>query len=179
MSVDGFVETPGRELDWVVIDEELHRHFNDEARHQAAFLYGRRMYELMAGYWPTADEDPSIPPVMAEWAALWREKPKVVFSRTLERVDWNSRLVRGEAGAEIARLRAETDGELGIGGPALASTAMRLGLIDEVRLLVQPVILGSGTRFFPPLDTRIGLRLLETRTFGSGVVLLHYEASGG
>ena len=178
VSADGFIETPGHELDWVLIDEELHRYFNNVARDQAAFLYGRRMYELMAGYWPTADRDSSIPPFMAEWAELWREKPKVVFSRTLERVDWNSRLVRGDAGEEIARLRAEPGGELGISGAGLASTAMRLGLVDEVRLLVQPVILGSGTRFFPPLDARIGLRLAETRTFGSGAVLLRYEVAG-
>ena len=87
VSLDGFIETPGRDLDWVVIDEELHRYFNDEARDQAAFLYGRRMYQLMAGYWPTADDDPAIPAYMAEWAAIWREKPKVVFSRTLDRVE--------------------------------------------------------------------------------------------
>ncbi len=175
VSLDGFIETRSRELDWVIIDEELHRHFNDEARDHGAFLYGRRMYELMAGYWPTADQDPSIRSYMAEWAAIWRDKPKVVFSKTLERVEWNSRLVRGDVAEEIARLKAQPGGDLSIGGASLASAVVRLGLVDEYRLLVHPVILGAGTRFFPSLDAPVRLRLAETRTFGSGVVLLRYQ----
>jgi dihydrofolate reductase len=177
VSLDGYMESPGHGLDWAIIDEELHRYFNDEAREQSAFLYGRRMYELMAGYWPTADKDPSIPAYMAQWAVIWRDKPKVVFSRTLDTVEWNSRLVRGDLGDEIARLKAEPGGDLSIGGASLAAEAIPRGLVDEYRLLVHPVILGVGTRFFPSLDARIGLRLASTRTFGSGVVLLHYQAS--
>jgi len=177
VSLDGFMESPSRGLDWAIIDDELHRYFNDEAREQSAFLYGRRMYELMAGYWPTADQDTSIPAYMAEWAEIWREKPKVVFSRTLGAVEWNSRLVRGDVGEEITRLKAEPGGDLSIGGASLATEAIRRGLVDDYRLLVHPVILGSGTRFFPSLEERIELRLASTRTFSSGVVLLHYQAS--
>jgi dihydrofolate reductase len=175
VSLDGFVETPNRSLDWVIVDEELHRFFNDEARETGTFLYGRRLYELMAGYWPTADADPSVPDFMVEFARIWRDKPKVVFSRTLEKVEWNSRLVRGDIAKEIARLKEQPGNDLAVGGPNLASTFMRLDLIDEYRLFVQPVVLGAGTPFFTALDAKINLRLVETRTFRSGVVYLRYE----
>jgi dihydrofolate reductase len=176
VSLDGLVETTSRSLDWVLVDEELHSLFNDEARDMSAFLYGRRMYELMADYWPTAESDPATSPAMLEFARIWKEKPKIVFSRTLEQVDWNSRLVRDDAAEEVARLKAQPGFEMDVGGPTLAATLLRAGLIDEIRLFVQPVILGAGTPFFPALDDRIGLKLLETRTFGSGVVYLRYEA---
>ena len=174
VSLDGFVETASRSLDWVLIDEELHAFFNAEAREMSAFLYGRRMYELMVDSWPTAEADPAAPPVVLEFARIWRDKPKVVFSRTLERVEWNSRLVGADAVGEVARLRAQPGFDMGVGGSTLAATLMQAGLIDEFRLFVHPVILGAGTPFFPALADRIGLRLLETRTFGSGVVYLRY-----
>jgi dihydrofolate reductase len=175
VSLDGFVETPSRSLDWVLVDEELHSFFNDQAREMSAFLYGRRLYELMIEYWPTAESDPSATPAMLEFARIWEDKPKIVFSRTLESVDWNSRLVRDDAASEVARLKAQPGFDMDVGGPTLASTFMRLGLIDEFCLFVHPVILGAGTPFFPPLDDRIALKLIETRTFGTGVVCLRYE----
>jgi dihydrofolate reductase len=178
VSLDGFVETPSRSLDWVLVDEELHSFFNDEAREVSTFLYGRRMYELMIDYWPTADTDPSATPAMLEFARIWKDTPKIVFSRTLEQVEWNSRLVREDAAAEVARLKAQPGFDADVGGPTLAWSLLRGGLIDEVRLFVHPVILGAGTPFFPALDDRIGLKLLETRTFGSGVVYLRYEMVG-
>jgi dihydrofolate reductase len=177
VSLDGFVETSERGLDWVLVDEELHRYFNDEARAQSAFIYGRRVYELMAGYWPTADEEPTLPDWAAEWAGIWRAKPKIVFSRTLGRVAWNSRLVQGDLAGELARLKADPGGDLAIGGASLAADAIRLGLVDEFRVLVHPVILGAGTPFFPPLEAPLSLRLVETRTFASGVVLLRHEVA--
>jgi dihydrofolate reductase len=176
VSLDGFVETPSRSLDWVRVDEELHSLFNDEARELSAFVYGRRMYELMVDYWPTAETDPSATPAMIEFARIWKDKPKVVLSTTLGQVDWNSRLVRDNAAEEVARLKAQPGFDMDVGGPTTAATLMRLGLIDEFHLFVQPVVLGAGTRFFPTLDDRIGLKLVETRTFGSGVVYLRYEA---
>jgi dihydrofolate reductase len=174
VSLDGFVETPSRSLDWVLIDEELHSFFNAEAREMSAFLYGRRLYELMVDYWPTAGADPAATPAMLEFAQIWLDKPKIVFTRTLDRVEWTSRLVRDDAAEEVARLKAQPGFEMSVGGPTLASSVMRAGLVDEVRLFVHPVILGAGTRFFPALPDRIGLTLLETRTFGSGVVYLRY-----
>jgi dihydrofolate reductase len=176
ISLDGFVETPSRSLDWVQVDEELHAFFNDEARAMSASLYGRRLYELMVDYWPTAENDPSATPAMLEFAGIWKALPKIVFSRTLQRVDWNSRLVREDAAAEVARLKAQPGFDMDVGGPTLAATLIRAGLIDEYHLFVHPVILGAGTPFFPELADRIGLKLLETRTFGSGVVYLRYEA---
>jgi dihydrofolate reductase len=176
VSLDGFVETPSGSLDWALIDEELHALFNDEARAVSAFLYGRRMYELMTDYWPTAQTDPAATPAMVDFARIWSEKPKIVFSRTLDRVAHNSRLVPDDAVAEVTRLKAQPGFDMDVGGPTIAATLMRAGLIDEVRLAFHPVILGAGTPFFPALEDRIGLRLLETRTFGSGVVYLRYEA---
>ena len=175
VSFDGFVDTPSRSLDWVLIDEELHSFFNDEARGMSAFLYGRRLYELMVDYWPTAESDPSATPAMLEFARIWKDKPKIVFSSTLGRVAWNSRLVPDHAAEEVARLKAQPGFDMDVGGPTTARTFMRLGLIDEYRLFVHPVVLGAGTPFFPSLDRRIGLNLLEARTFGSGVVYLRYE----
>jgi dihydrofolate reductase len=175
VSLDGYVETPSRSLDWVLVDEELHSVFNDEARSMSAFLYGRRMYELMADYWPTAEADPAATPAMVEFARIWKDKPKVVFSRTLEQVDWNSRLVRDDVVQEVASLKAQPGFDMDVGGSTLAGSLMRAGLIDECHLFVHPVILGAGTPFFQTLDERIGLSLLETRTFGTGVVYLRYE----
>lgn len=174
VSLDGFVETPERSLDWIEVDEELHSFFNDEAREMSAFLYGRRLYEVMTDYWPTAEDDPNATPSMLEFARIWKPKPKIVFSTSLERVGWNSRLVRGDAVAEVTRLKAQPGFDMGVGGPTTAAPLLRAGLIDECRLFLQPVVLGAGTPFLPPLRDPIGMRLLESRTFGSGVVYLRY-----
>lgn len=174
VSLDGYIEGPNRELDWAIVDEELHTYINDQQRTLGAYLYGRRTYELMAGFWPTADKDPSTPAFLVEFAQLWKQMPKVVFSKTLDTVQWNSRLARDDVAGEIAKLKAQPGQDLAIGGAALAASCMRLGLIDEYQLFVQPVVLGGGTPMFPPLDDRIDLRLVEARTFRSGVVLLRY-----
>lgn len=102
-------------------------------------------------------------------------KPKIVFSKTLERVDWNSRLVRGDGAEEVARLKQHPGGDLSVGGPTLAATLIRQGLIDEYWTYVNPVILGGGKPMYPSMETARNLRLIETRQFTSGVVLLHYE----
>ncbi len=145
LSLDGYIDSAARDPSWVVPDEELHRHFNDVEREIDTLLYGRRMYEIMAGYWPTADQDPSAPGVIVEYAQIWKPVPKVVFSSTLERVDWNSRLIRGDAVAEVARLKAQPGGgSIGVGGLLLASALASAGLIDEYRLYYVPILLGSG-----------------------------------
>lgn len=174
VSLDGFVETPDHSLDWANVDEEIHRWFNDESRAAGAFVYGRRLYEVMAAYWPTAESDPAATPAMVEFAQIWNPMPKVVFSSTLDSVQWNSRLARGDVGDEVERLRAEVDGEISIGGPTLAAELIRRGLVDEYRLAVHPVVLGAGTPFFPALDRPLKLRLLDTRRFGSGAMVLTY-----
>jgi dihydrofolate reductase len=175
VSLDGFVDTPSHSLDWVLVDEELHSFFNDQSRELRASLYGRRMYEVMAA-WETMETDPSATPAMLEFARIWKGIERVVFSRTLDHVDPGSRLVRDDAVAEVARLKERPGYDMDVGGPTLAATLVQHGLIDEYRLFVHPVILGAGTPFLPPLEERIGLRLLETRRFDSGVVYLRYEA---
>jgi len=175
VSLDGFVETPDHSTAWGTVDDELHAWFNDRIRESGAFVYGRRLYELMASYWPTAESDPVATPVMVEFARIWVPKPKVVFSSTLTSVDWNSRLTRGDVGAELERMRREIDGDLEIGGPTLAAEFIRRGLVDEYRLVVHPVVIGAGTPFFPPLDRRLDLELFDTHTFASGVVYLGYR----
>lgn len=175
VSLDGFVETLDHSLAWATVDDELHSWFNDQARGLAASLYGRRMYELMSSYWPTAEADPQSTEPMREFARIWAATPKVVFSSTLQSVDWNSRLVHGDVAAELARLRGEFDGDMDVGGPTLAASFVRRGLVDEYRLVVHPVVLGSGTRFFPETDSPLPLRLVETRRFASGAVYLGYE----
>jgi len=174
VSLDGFVETPDHGLDWTIVDDELHQWFNDQTRQLAASLYGRGLYELMSDYWPTAQSDPSATETEREFAQIWLDMPKIVFSSTLERVDWNSRLVRGDIGEELARLRDEFDGDLDVGGATLAASFIRRGLVDEYRLVVHPVVLGSGTPFFPSLDRRIPLRLTESHVFRSGATYLAY-----
>jgi dihydrofolate reductase len=174
VSLDGFIEGPNRGLDWPVIDEELHTHANDQQRGIDVSLYGRRMYEVMS-YWETADRDPSITEIEREFAHLWKRTPKVVFSTTLEQVEGNARLVRDGAVDEIARLKSQPGKDIDIGGATLAATAIRHDLVDEFRLYLQPVVFGSGTPYLPPLDHPLNLRLVDTRTFRSGVVYLAYQ----
>jgi dihydrofolate reductase len=173
VSLDGFIAGRDGEIDWSAPDEELHRFHNQQARETGVDLYGRRLYEAMTP-WETADEKPSIPEQELEFARIWKDTPKVVFSKTLEKVEGNARLVRDGAAEEVARLKEQPGKDLAVGGAGLASTFMKLGLIDEYRLFVSPVVLGGGTPYFPALDERINLELVETRTFGSRVVYVRY-----
>jgi dihydrofolate reductase len=174
VSLDGYVETPEHSLDWAIADEELHTWFNDRERETEVSMYGRRLYEVMAAYWPTAASDPSATDYMLDFARIWNDKLKVVFSSTLTTVQGNSRLVSGDVGEELERLRTEFEGDIDVGGPTLASEFIRRGLVDEYRLVLHPVVLGAGTPFFPRLESRINLRLTESRTFRSGVTYLSY-----
>ena len=175
VSVDGFMEGPDHDLSWNLVDEELHQHFNDELRDAGAFLDGRVTYELMAEYWPTADSNPASPPQIVEFAQIWRETPKFVFSTTLEHADWNTTIVREVVPDDIRAMKAQPGGDLWLGGANLAVTFLRYDLIDEIRVYVHPVIIGEGTRMFQAHDVHRSLRLAETHTFGNGVVLLRYE----
>ncbi len=173
VSLDGFVAGPDGGIDWVIVDEEVHEAFNAEARAVGIFLYGRRMYELMAGYWPTAGDDPAATPVERDFARLWAPKPKLVASSTLTSVNWNAHLVPGDLVTEVARLRGELDVDISVGGPTTAAPLLRAGLVDEIATYVNPVVLGGGTPFFAS-DLRLDLRLVEARRFTSGVQLLRY-----
>ncbi|GAB2957732.1 dihydrofolate reductase family protein [Streptomyces pseudoechinosporeus] len=177
VSLDGYFEGPNRELDWHLVDDELHRHFNERSKAMSGFLHGRVMHELMVGYWPTADQDPASTELEREFAAIYRDMPKIVYSRTLGpgRTEWNTTVVREVVPEEVRALKEQPGGDLGVGGAELAAEFRRHDLIDEYLLYVTPVILGRGRPLFPELDVTTQLRLAETRTFGSGVVLLRYE----
>ena len=176
VSLDCFIEGRNRELDWHMVDDELHRHFNEQLSAMGAFLDGRVTYELMAGYWPTADADPSSTGPVVEFARIWRDMPKIVYSRTLDRADWNSTVVRDVVPEEVMELKAQPGGDMVLGGADLAAAFMRQDLIDEYRLYVHPIVIGQGKPLFQASDAKINLRLTETRTFGNGVVLLRYLA---
>jgi len=175
VSVDGFMEGPNREIDWHMVDEELHRHFNEELRGMGAFMSGRVTHDLMADFWPTADADPESPETMREFAGIWRDMPKIVFSRTLERADWNTTVLPEVVPEEIVRLKEQAGGDLVLGGSDLAITFMRHDLIDEYRIYVHPVAIGRGKRMFQLSEFSFPLQLAETRTFGNGVVMLRYS----
>jgi dihydrofolate reductase len=175
VSLDGYIAGPGGEIAVPPPDEELHRFHNQQSRELGVHLCGRRLYEVLA-YWDDfAEQNPSAPEHELEFARIWAQTPKVVFSRTLERVGPNARLATGDIGEEVASLKRQSDGDLAVGGAGLASELTELGLIDEYRPLVHPVVAGGGTAYLPPLNESIELRLIETRRFGSGVVYLRYE----
>jgi dihydrofolate reductase len=175
VSLDGFIARPNGDLDWVIVDDELHRFANERERNVGAHLYGRRMYEAMAAHWPAADQHPGAHEVEVEFALLWQQMPKVVYSTTLERVDWNARLVRDVDADDVNALKAASDADMSVSGARIAATFMQLDLIDAYELYVQPVILGEGIPLFASPDATRNLRLVETRTFDSGVVYLHYQ----
>jgi dihydrofolate reductase len=174
VSLDGFIAGPTGEIDWSAPDEELHRFHNEQAREVGVELCGRRLYEVML-YWETADENPSAAEHELEFARIWQQLPKIVFSRTLEKVEGYARLAGDGGVEEVARLKEQPGKDLAVGGAGLASTFIKLGLVDEYRLFVSPVVLGGGTLFFPPLEERVELELVETRTFASRVVYLRYR----
>jgi dihydrofolate reductase len=175
VSLDGFVETPDHSLDWVIVDEEFHRFVNGQARESVAFVNGRRMYEVLRAWDTVREEQPDLADYMVEFAEIWVAKPKIVFSSTLTEVGAGARLIQtSHVGGALARLKQETDGDLGIGGPMLAGAAIGLDLVDEYRLFVQPAAIGSGTPYFPARQ-RLDLKLVEEHRFRSGVVYLAYR----
>ena len=175
LSLDGYVAAPGDDLGWSTPSDELFQFWSDRVAATDLALYGRRLWEAMSPHWPTADQQPDVTPAHAEFSRRWRDMPKVVFSSTIDTVDWNARLVAGDAVAEIARLKAEDGGPMDIGGATLAAAAMRAGLIDEYVLVTHPVLVGGGAPFFTALDSWVDLSLVETRRFPDGVLLTRYE----
>lgn len=174
ISLDGCISGPDGGLSWTPPDEELFRFATDEVRGLAVHLLGRRLYEAMT-YWDTIDHQ-SLTGLQQEFADVWSSLPKVVFSTSLTSLHDGYRLPAGGLAEEIETWRAtEGPGNIGIGGAALAAEAAALGLIDEYRLRVYPVVLGGGTPFFPKAERGDDLELLDTRTFESGVVHLHYR----
>src|SRR6476469_529917 len=167
VSLDGYIVGPHGGFDWTTPDEEVFRLATDEVCGVGVHLMGRRLYETML-YWETADQNPSLDFSTVEFAVIWRALPKVVFSTTLSAVQGNARLASGGLVAEI---------DIAIGGATLAAEAAQLGLIDEYRARVYPVLLGGGIPFFPQRERRVNLDLIETRTLSSRVVYLRYRVA--
>ena len=176
VSLDGYIAAPDGDISWTPPDEEVFRSHIDEVRGIGTYLIGRRLYETMR-YWETVDQA-TLDGSRLEWAGLWNGIPKVVFSTTLSDVGGAARLASGGVADEIERLRAAPgEGAIAVGGPTLAAEAAALGLIVEYRVRVYPVLLGGGVPFFPRAERRVGLELVEHRTFGSGVVYLRYRVT--
>jgi dihydrofolate reductase len=170
-SLDGYIAGPDGTFDWSDPDEELHRFHNERARGLDAHLLGRRLYETML-YWETVDERANE--IERDFAEIWLNLPKLVFSTTLDTVEGsNTRLATGDLADEVARLKDSAQ-TIAVGGAGLAASLIELDLIDEYELFVNPVIAGGGTPFFPQHGRQLDLELAETRTFSSRVVYLRY-----
>lgn len=161
--------------EWLRIGEELHREFNARARALAMMVQGRVMYETMEEFWPRAREDASLPDFLREYGEIWTAAPKVLVSRTRHSADHDTRIIGGDDAIEqLAALRDQTDGTIGVGGAALATQLLRAGLLDELLLFTHPSILGFGRPLFDDYDLPIDLDLLEQRSFEQGVTMHHY-----
>jgi dihydrofolate reductase len=172
VSLDGYITGPDGSIEWTSPDDELHRFHNERTRELDTHLMGRGLYEAMR-YWDTAGDSPSDPEVSREFAAIWRQTERIVFSTTLDRAEGGATLVRGDAAEEVARLKELPGKSIGVGGAGLAASLIEHDLVDEFGLFVYPVVVGGGTPFLPP-SVRLDLRLAETRTFRMGVVHLRY-----
>ncbi len=176
-SLDGFVAGPNGELDWISYDEELEKYAAELVSNVGSPLYGRVTYQMMESYWPSVLKNPASTKYELEHAQWVENIDKVVFSKTLQKVEWkNTRLIKENIAEEIRKLKQQPGNDLVIfGSPGLAQTFMRLDLIDEYRLTVNPVVLGRGIPLFKEIKERINLKLINAKTFNSGVVGLHYE----
>jgi dihydrofolate reductase len=181
LSLDGYFEGPNHDISWHHVDEEFNKFVIEQLKHTDLFLWGRRVYQLMEAYWPKAAENPSTSEDNLEIADLMNSTEKLVFSRTLDRVEetknWESvRLVHEFDPAEIQSLKERSGEDIVIGGPDLASSFIRAGLVDELRFMINPVALGEGAPIFRGME-RMNLQLLRTRKFESGNILLCYKPS--
>jgi dihydrofolate reductase len=177
VSVDGFIADREGAFGWTAPDEELFRFHLAEVRKLGGFLIGRRLYETML-VWET---DPSLRDneLGAAFADVWCAIPKTVFSRTLDSVQGNARLAEASVAEEVAAALEATDKDVEIGGAGLAAAAIELGLVDELRMFRNPIVVGGGTPYLPPVTEDIRLDLIETRTFGSRVIYERYQRVRG
>jgi dihydrofolate reductase len=173
-SLDGYVADEGGNFDWAAPDEEVHSFVNDLERTVGTYLYGRRIYEVMA-YWETAHTLPDQPPVVEDFAEIWQAADKIVYSKTLETVSSaRTRIERDFDPEAVRRMKASAERDISVGGPELATQAIKAGLVDELHLFLTPIVVGGGKQSLPD-NVRLRLELLDERRFGSGVVHLHYR----
>jgi dihydrofolate reductase len=174
-SLDGYVEDSQGRFDWGAPDEEVHTFVNDLERPVGTYLYGRRMYETML-YWETFPLDESAPAYARDFTRIWRAAEKVVYSRTLESTSSaRTRIERDFVPATVRHMKLTASQDLTVGGADLAGQAISAGLVDELQLLVVPIVVGGGKPWLPA-GQRIGLQLLSLRRFAGGVVFLRYGA---
>ncbi len=175
MSIDGYVADERGNFDWAAPDDEVHRFVNDLARPVGTYLLGRRMYETLL-YWENPPDLDAEPPVIHDFAAIWRAASKVVYSTTLDKVESaRTRIERSFDPAAVSRMKQE--GDLTVGGPHLAAEAIRAGLVDDFQLIVVPVVVGGGNRALPE-GVHLDLDLVGERRFQGGAVHLHYRTRG-
>jgi dihydrofolate reductase len=171
MSLDGFCDHTA-----MIPDDEILQHYNDLLSNADTLLYGRITYQLMESYWPTVVKNPTGNKPNDEFAVLIDNISKIVFSRTLENVNWkNVKLAKGDIKEEVLELKQQAGKNILAGSPGLIATLMQLDLIDEYQLCVQPIILGNGLRLFKNINDGINLKLIKTKIFGSGSITLYYE----
>jgi dihydrofolate reductase len=170
-SLDGYTADADGNFDWAAPGDEVHAFVNDLERPVGTYLYGRRMYEMMVPWETMTDERP----VMRDFAEIWRGADKIVYSRTLESASSARTRIEREFDPEAVRaVKASAERDLTVGGAELAGVALRAGVVDEVQLFLNPVVVGGGKRALPG-GVRVGLELLDERRFGSGVVYLRYR----
>jgi dihydrofolate reductase len=171
MTLDGFCDHTA-----VIADEELHQHYNELLSQAGAIIYGRITYQLMESYWPAVVINPTGQKSIDEFAVLIQNIPKIVFSHTLTNVEWkNAKLAKGGIKEEVLELKQQPGKDIFVGSPSLIVALMNLNLIDEYQLCVHPVIIGSGLPLFKNINNRVILKLLKTKTLGSGSIILYYE----
>jgi dihydrofolate reductase len=173
VSLDGYFEGPNRDISWHNVDAGFNEYAVDMLNSVDTLLFGRVTYGLMAGYWPTPDAIKNDPIVAEKMNSL----PKIVFSRALDKVEWNNtRLVKDNIEEEIKKMKKLSGKDMVIlGSGSIVSELASLGLIDEYRIMVNPVVLGQGTPLFKGIKDKLNLKLIKTKTFGNGNVLLYYE----
>lgn len=163
---------------WMRIGEELHREFNARARAMTLDVEGRTIYETMEAFWPAAPADESLPDYLREYGEIWLSTPKILVSRTRTSAEHADRIISENAIDELAKIRAEGDGDVGVGGATLATQLLRAGLLDELLLFTHPVVLGSGRPLFDEPVDPVELDLLEQRSFEGGVTMHRYAVLG-
>ncbi|HEY7094652.1 MAG TPA: dihydrofolate reductase family protein [Ktedonobacterales bacterium] len=173
-SLDGYIADENGNFDWSAPDEEVHAFVNDLERPIGTHLYGRRMYDVMVA-WETMDTGTDQPPVIRDYAQIWRAADKIVYSRTLEKAtSARTRIVCDFDPEAIRQMKENVERDISMGGPDLAAQALKAGLVDEIHLFFTPIIVGGGTQALPD-HVRLKLELLDERRFSSGVVHLHYR----
>lgn len=174
VTLDGFCDHTA-----MIADDELHQHYNELLANAGVILYGRKTYQLMESAWPAVVETPTGNKPMDDFAVLIQDVPKVVFSRTLNHLGWkNATLAKRDVKEEVLELKQQRGKDLLVGSPSLISTAMNLGLVDELQLCVHPVIAGKGLPLFRDISDKTILKLTKTKRFGTGTVALYYESAG-